>query len=262
MQHTYLENSLKLRKACGLDGTPNECLGHLKRRPLVHLTQLFNRCLRLSHFSKPWKEAKVIALPEPGKDPKFPQNLRPISLLSTTGKLFEKVMLKIVKRYIEEKGLLNASQFGFRAHHSTTLHCTRLTDHITFTFNNNMSTAAVFLDTEKAFDKTWHLGLLYKLLELKFSISLIKLVNSFLSQRKFRLSIKGELSTSRNIQIGVSQCSVLSHTLYSLYINDMPQTPGVYLGLFADDTCIRTRICERPKRGLCSQKVAARSQCY
>jgi hypothetical protein len=38
----------------------------------------------------------VIALPKPGKDPTFLQNLRLISLLSTTGKLFEKVILKIV----------------------------------------------------------------------------------------------------------------------------------------------------------------------
>jgi hypothetical protein len=117
--------------------------------------------------------------------------------LSTTGKLFEKVILKIVQRYTEEKGLLNASQFGFRARHNTTLQCMRLTDHVTLNFNNNMSTAAIFLDIEKAFDKTWHLGLLYKLSELKFSFSLIKIINSFLSQRKFRVSVEGELSTPR-----------------------------------------------------------------
>jgi hypothetical protein len=60
-------------------------------------------------------------LPKPGKDPKFPQNLRPISLLPTTGKLFEKVILKFVQKHIEERGLLNASQFGFLACHSTIL---------------------------------------------------------------------------------------------------------------------------------------------
>jgi hypothetical protein len=93
--------------------------------------------------------------------------------LSTTAKLFEKVILKIVKRYTEEKGLLNASQFGFRARQSMSLQYTRLTVHQTLNFNNNMSTPAVFLDTEKAFDKTWHLGLLYKLYTLQFSIGLI-----------------------------------------------------------------------------------------
>jgi hypothetical protein len=45
------------------------------------------------------------------------------------------------------------------------------------------------------------------------------------------------MSTTRDIQAGVPQGSVLSPTLYSLYINDTPQTPGVYLDLFADDTC-------------------------
>jgi retron-type reverse transcriptase len=101
-----------------------------------------------------------------------------------------------------------------------------------------MSTAAVFWDIKKAFDKTWHLGLLYKLSELKFSTSLIKLINSFLSQRKFRVSVEGELSSPRNIQAGVPQGTVLSPTLYSLFINDTHQTPGVYLSLFTDDTCI------------------------
>jgi hypothetical protein len=110
-----------LKKACGIDGIPNECLRHLPRRPLVHLTHLINHCIRLSHFPSSWKEAKVVALPKPGKDSKFPQNSRPISLLSSTGKVFEKVTLEIVKRHIEERKLLNASQFGFRARHSTTL---------------------------------------------------------------------------------------------------------------------------------------------
>jgi hypothetical protein len=54
-----LANSLKLRKACGLDVTTNECLRHLPRRPFVYLTHLFNHCLRLPHFPKPWKEAKL-----------------------------------------------------------------------------------------------------------------------------------------------------------------------------------------------------------
>jgi hypothetical protein len=50
--------------------------------------------------------------------------------------------------------------------------------------------------------------------------------------------VEGELPTSRDIQSGVQQGSVLSPNLCSLYTNDTPQTPGVYLTLFADDTCI------------------------
>jgi hypothetical protein len=89
-----LIQSLKLRKACGFDGIRNECLRHLPREPLVHLSHLFNHCFRLSYFPNIWKEVKVITLPKPGKDPKFPQNLRQISLLSTTGKVLEKAIQK------------------------------------------------------------------------------------------------------------------------------------------------------------------------
>jgi hypothetical protein len=103
-----------------------------------------------------------------------------------------------------------------------------------------MSTASVSLDIEKAFDTTWHPGLLYKLFELHFSPSLSKLINSFVSSRKFRITAEGELPTPRDKQAGVPQISVLSPTLYSLYINDTPQAPGVYLALFAYDTCIYT----------------------
>jgi hypothetical protein len=132
------------------------------------------------------------------KDLKFPQNLSPISLLSTTGKLFEKI-LKTVQRYTEERGLLNASQFGFRARHRTTLQCMRLTDQVTLNFNCNMFMSVLFLNIEKAFDTAWHFGFLFKLSELKFSISLIMLISSFFSQRKFRVSVKGEMPAPRDI---------------------------------------------------------------
>jgi hypothetical protein len=184
-----LLNSLKIRKAYGIDGIPNEWLRQLPKRPLVHLTNLFNHCLWISHFPTPWKDAKIMTLPKPSKDPTFPKNLRPISLLPTAGKLFEKVILKIVQRHIGERGLLNANQFVFRACHSTTLQCMRLTDLMTLNFNN-MSTAAVFLDIDKAFDTTWHTVLLCKLSNLDFSVSLIKLISSFLYKRKFFVSVE------------------------------------------------------------------------
>jgi retron-type reverse transcriptase len=136
-----------------------------------------------------------------------------------------------------ERDLPNANQFGFRAGHSTTLQCMILTDHVTLNFNN-MSTAAVFLDIEKGFDTTWHTGLLYKLSKLDFSVSLIKLISSLLYNRKVFVSVEGELSTPRIMKAGVPQGSVLSPTLFNMYVNDIPQAIGVHLALFADDTCL------------------------
>jgi hypothetical protein len=116
-------------------------------------------------------------------DPKFPPKLRPISLWSTAVKLFEKQTLRTFQTHAEERSLLNESKFDFRADYSTTLQFMRLVDHVNLIFNNNMSTAAVFLDIEKAFDTTWHTALLYKLPELEFSTSLIKLILFFYWQK-------------------------------------------------------------------------------
>jgi hypothetical protein len=75
-----------------------------------------------------------------------------------------------------------------------------------------MSMPAVFLAIEKAFDTTWHSGLLYKLSELEFSTSPIKLIASFLTKRKFEVLVEGEFSAPR-----VPQDSVLAPILYSLH---------------------------------------------
>jgi hypothetical protein len=65
-------------------------------------------------------------------------------------------------------------------------------------------------------------------------------MNSYLTNRKFRVSVEGELSTPREIQAGVPQGSVLAPILYSLYINDTPRTLGIHLALFGYDTCLYT----------------------
>jgi hypothetical protein len=63
-------------------------------------------------------ETKVMNLLKLG-NPKFPQNLRTISRLSTTGKPFAKITLKIGQRDTEENSILNSYSYGFRALYST-----------------------------------------------------------------------------------------------------------------------------------------------
>jgi hypothetical protein len=132
----------------------------------------------------------------------------------------------------------------------------RLAGHITLNFNKKMSTAAVFLDIEKAFDTTWHSGLLYKLSNLEISKNFIKLIGSFLLQSTFRVSVEGELSTPREMQAGVPQGSLLSRALYNLYMNDAPKhmvftwpflrTTPVYM----QQTARRSLLSENPSAGI------------
>jgi hypothetical protein len=74
--------------------------------------------------------------------------------LSTTGKPFENIALEIVQKHIAERGLLKVLQLRFRARHSATVQNIRRSDHLALNVNNNVSTADVFLNIEKAFDAT------------------------------------------------------------------------------------------------------------
>jgi hypothetical protein len=65
------------------------------------------------------------------------------------------------------------------------------------------------------------------------------LINSFLSQRKFSVSVEGEMPTPREVQAGVPLGSSLSPTVYSIYINDASQTPGAYLPSLLTPVCMR-----------------------
>jgi hypothetical protein len=179
------------------------------KRTSCSLTHLFNQCLRLWHFSAPWKEKKFIT------HTKFSQNLSQINCLSTTGKHFEKLILRTIRRQSEERNLLEASQIDFPAYHSTTFQIMRLTGHATLHFNNK-SRATAFLDIEKAFDTICYSGSPYELSELEFTASLIKLMAS-LTNRKFKASIEGEFSTLREIAAGVPRSSLPDPLLYNLY---------------------------------------------
>jgi hypothetical protein len=142
--------------------------------------------------------------------PKLSPNFGLINLLSTTSKLFEKLILRSFQKHTEDRNVLNASQFDFRADHSMTLQYMRLAHQVTLNFNNNMSTAVIFFYFKKAFNTTWHTRLLHKLSELEFSTSLIKLITSFLTDRKFKALADGKFSTPCKIVVGVPQGSVLN----------------------------------------------------
>jgi retron-type reverse transcriptase len=233
--------TLKVKKAPGPDKIPNTALKLLPDKAIVALTAIINASLRFCHFPSRWKSANVIFIPKPGKDLLFPQNYRPISLLSNVGKVLEKVILTRLVRATNENHVLPDEQFGFRPKHSTADQLIHVTEFISQGINQNKSTGAIFLDVAKAFDTVWHDGLVYKLHTAGVPLAMVKLLNSFLEDRKFHAKIGNVLSTVREIEAGVPQGSVLSPTLYAIFTADIPKPDETKIALYADDTAILTR---------------------
>jgi hypothetical protein len=119
------------------------------------LVVLFNAILCKQYFPAAWKRARVFSILKPGKDPALPSSYRPVSLLDTIGKLFEKILLSRILHEVSGRGLLRDEQFGFRPKHSTALQLTRLVERVSRNFDEKMLTGAVFLDVAKAFDTVW-----------------------------------------------------------------------------------------------------------
>ncbi|KAM4749153.1 nodal homolog 3-A-like [Rhinophrynus dorsalis] len=115
-----LAEKLANGKAPWSDGITNLAIKNLLTASMEHLTKIFNACMRLQHFQRFWKEARVIVFPKAGKPLRDPVNYRPISLLSGLTKLLEKAHLAQLNNLVSERNLLAKEQFGFRKEHATT----------------------------------------------------------------------------------------------------------------------------------------------
>ena len=121
-------------------------------------------------------------IPKPNKLHSNPLNYRPISLLPLFSKIFERLFLSKLFPYIES--LLPDYQFGFRKVHSCPQQLHRIVDEILETYEKKQICLGLFLDTEKAFDKVWHQGLLYKLKD-HLPDTYYRLIQSYLTGRKY-----------------------------------------------------------------------------
>lgn len=232
----------KNMKAPGSDGVFNLLLKRLNIKAYTLLSKIFNRCLELHYFPSIWKEAKIIPIRKPGKDPTLPSSYRPISLLSALSKLFEKLILNRLISFVDEQNILLPEQFGFRKGHATTHQLVRVMNTIRRNKAVSKSTAMALLDVEKAFDNVWHDGLIYKLCNFNFPLHLIKIIRNYLQQRSFKVSLNGCLSNNFPIPAGVPQGSLLGPLLYSVYTSDIPNLgDGCVLFLFADDTAVTVK---------------------
>lgn len=236
VQHTI--KRLRGRSAAGPDKIPTLALKHAPRKLLVLLTRLFNAMLLHSYFPSVWKTAKIIMIPKTGKDHLFPDNHRPISLLPTLSKIYERLIHRRLYHQVDVLNLLPHHQYGFRPGYDTVAQLVRVTEEITFQYNSFGHSFGVFLDSSKAFDRVWHDGLLYKLIQFAFPVYFVKLIQNYLTDRSFFVFCNGTSSILRPITAGVPQGSVLGPLLFNLYTADIPTSQHTKLATFADDTAI------------------------
>jgi hypothetical protein len=79
----------------------------------------FHYVIWLSYFQVTWKFAQIVMLPKPGKPANEASSYRPISLLPTPSKIFEKLLLNRIRNDTDILDTIPDYQFGFREHHST-----------------------------------------------------------------------------------------------------------------------------------------------
>ena len=206
---------LKFSKTPDLNCILNRALKHLPQRAVSLLTKIFNAFLLTHHLPTMWKHVRYISILKPGKDPALPSFYRRINLLDTIGKLFEKILFRIL-RVVRECGLMRDEQFGFRPRHSMSLQLARLVERITRNFGEKRLTGAVVLGVAKAFDTVWIDGLLYKLTLLNFPSYIVHSFSSYLWGRTFEASFHTATSSRRGMRAGVAQGGLISCPLQSL----------------------------------------------
>lgn len=232
-----IKRNISPRKSPGYDLISGEILRNLPKKATVKLTTIINAALRLKYVPDLWKIAEVIMIAKPGKPPHETSSYRPISLLPIISKLFEKLLLKRLKPIIESLNLIPEHQFGFREKHSTIDQVHRITDVIEKCLEEKKVCSTVFLDVAQAFDKVWHEGLIIKLRSM-LPKHYVDILESYITNRLFRVRQEDAYSELKEIKAGVPQGSVLGPVLYLLYTCDIPELENNIIATFADDTAI------------------------
>ncbi|GFS91105.1 RNA-directed DNA polymerase from mobile element jockey [Trichonephila clavipes] len=196
---------------------------------------------KLRNFPNAWKTAVIIPILKPGKNPKLAESYRPISLLPILSKLAEKIISTRLNAFLESENILVPEQHGFRPRLSTSHQLLRVVEYIKDAIDRNQHVAAVFLDIQKAFDRVWHTGLLFKLITYKIPTPLILLLKSYISDRSFTVRINRTFSQTRPAKAGIAQGSNLGPVLFNLYVNDIIKTTNTMICMYADDTAILSR---------------------
>ena len=230
--------SFKNGKAPGYDNLPIHIIKKSFELISEPLMLVINSSLEAGLFPDKLKVAKIIPIYKAGEVDTF-TNYRPISILSSFSKIYERVMYNRLVEFTNKLEIYYCHQFGFRTNHSTNLALTHLINKIATAIDQKEITASVFLDLSKAFDTLNH-DILFSKLE-RYGIRGVALnwVKSYFNNRTQFVQYNKFSSARIAIQCGVPQGSILGPLFFILYINDLPNASHLVKPLlFADDTSI------------------------
>ena len=122
-------NKLENTNSSGHDGISNKLLKFIKDEIISSLTLIVNQMITTGIFPDSFKKSKIIPLFKKG-EPSLLVNYRPISLLPTISKIFERIIHNQMYDYFNDNNLLAEQQYGIRKLHSTEFAAVKLADYI------------------------------------------------------------------------------------------------------------------------------------
>ena len=184
------------------------------------------------------KLSKVIPLFKKG-DCSLLVNYRPITLLPTISKVFERVTHDEMYEYFNQFNLLAEQQYVFRKQHSTDNAAVKLVDHVSKEMEAGKIPANVYINFSKSFDTLVFDVLFFKLKYYGVTGTALDLMKCYLTNRKQSVVFDSCQSEHVKICTGVPQGSILGPLFFSVYINDLITVSNrLNFLMYADDTTI------------------------
>lgn len=148
-------------------------------------------------------------------------NYRPISVLPSYGKIFDKIIQHRFEKFLQENNVIHKNQFGFVTNSSTIAACTQLMNFVETNIDHRNVVACLFIDLQKAYDSVDLNKLFGKLERIGIKGTALKLFKSYHTNRFQYVEINKKKSQLQKVTTGVVQGSMLSAPEFSIFINEI-----------------------------------------